>query len=57
MNLIVQTNNKHEVPTKQQSKPIIELEEIVKSTNQEHKVMNFLTTDHKDPILWVDKYL
>ena len=29
----VQTNNKHKIPTKEQSKPIIELEDIAKSTN------------------------
>ena len=51
MYLMVQTNEKREMLTKEQSEPIIELEDIVKSTNQEDKIVDFLPIDCEDQIL------
>ena len=46
----IKTNDKRKIPTTEQSKPIIGLEEIVRSKNQEHKIMNLPPVDREDPI-------
>ena len=46
----VQTNDNREIPTKDQSNPVVELEDIVKSSNQEYKIMGFPPIDLGDQI-------
>ena len=50
MQSTIQTNDKREILTKEQSKPVIELEEISKSTKREHKIINIPPIDREDPI-------
>ena len=41
------TNDKSEIPTKEQSASIVGLQDIAKSTNQEDKIVDFPPIDHE----------